>query len=74
MARIDALNPFNLMKYSNKPVCTEPDLRTPIQINPRIIPFEMVTPDGFKIVLLRILQPHMMQRDIKLLVPRIAST
>jgi hypothetical protein len=27
----------------------EPGLRTPIQINPRIIPFEMVTPDGFKV-------------------------
>jgi hypothetical protein len=27
----------------------EPELRTPIQINPRIIPFEMVTPDGFKV-------------------------
>jgi hypothetical protein len=27
----------------------EPELRPPIQINPRIIPFEMVTPDGFKV-------------------------
>jgi hypothetical protein len=27
----------------------EPQLREPIQINPRIIPFEMVTPDGFKV-------------------------
>jgi hypothetical protein len=27
----------------------EPTLRTPIQINPRIIPFEMVAPDGFKV-------------------------
>lgn len=27
----------------------EPALRVPIQINPRIIPFEMVTPDGFKV-------------------------
>lgn len=28
---------------------TEPELRIPVQINPRIIPFEMVTPDGFKV-------------------------
>lgn len=27
----------------------EPELLTPIQINPRIIPFEMATPDGFKV-------------------------
>lgn len=27
----------------------EPELRTPVQINPRIIPFEMVAPDGFKV-------------------------
>lgn len=27
----------------------EPELRTPVQINPRIVPFEMVTPDGFKV-------------------------
>ena len=27
----------------------DPSLREPVQINPRIIPFELVTPDGFKV-------------------------
>ncbi len=27
----------------------DPELREPVQINPRIIPFEMVAPDGFKV-------------------------
>lgn len=36
----------------------EPRLREPIQINPRIIPFEMVTPDGFKVEFLTTKRSH----------------
>lgn len=37
----------------------EPELHEPIQINPRIIPFEMVTPDGFKVEFLTTKSSHL---------------